>query len=105
LTAIDHQGQRCLLLIAHDVTAQHEAKSELAAAAAAALIPCQYAHAVAEVAAEGVAMVAIKRENMAWGSRNLRRSQSFILVGPNPSQESFLDILSVRWPYPYSESA
>jgi PAS domain S-box-containing protein len=32
LTAIDHQGERCLLLIAHDVTAQREARSELAAA-------------------------------------------------------------------------
>ena len=32
LAAIDHQGERCLLLIAHDVTAQRAAKKELAAA-------------------------------------------------------------------------
>jgi PAS domain S-box-containing protein len=32
LSAIDHQGERCLLLIAHDVTAQRAVKKELAAA-------------------------------------------------------------------------
>jgi len=32
LAAIDHHGERCLLLIAHDVTAQRAAKTELSAA-------------------------------------------------------------------------
>jgi len=32
LVAIDHQGDRCVLLIAHDVTAERAAKAELAAA-------------------------------------------------------------------------